>query len=120
MVVHYFEDSKVLTSVPWRHSHMKFSDGLETTIWGVRNRLRRLFTPNSLFASMLPWASWVGAPKRVLSPGADTLGIRHCQGLYRCWFASLIFQKKKQVNWHLNFFQVTMTSSKIPLTHPSC
>jgi len=26
-----FQDSKVLTSILWRHNHMKFSNGLETT-----------------------------------------------------------------------------------------
>jgi len=33
---------------------------------------RCLFTPNSLFASILPWTGWVGAQKQTLFPGAGT------------------------------------------------
>ena len=40
----------------------------ETTICGTWVSFRHPFTPNSLFASVLAWTSWVGAPKLTLSP----------------------------------------------------
>jgi len=44
-----FQVSKVLTSV------MKFSCGYKNNYMRARVSFRRPFTPNSLFASMLPW-----------------------------------------------------------------
>jgi len=41
---------------------------VETSIYGARVSFRPPFTPNSLFASMLPRTVWVGAPKLTLFP----------------------------------------------------
>ena len=49
-----------------------FSDGLRNNYIRTRISFRWLFTPNSLFVSILPWTGWVGAQKLTLPPGART------------------------------------------------
>ena len=68
-VVHNFQDSRVLTLIPWRHSH-EFSDGSRNNyMWGP-SQFSSPITPNSL----LPRTGWVGAPKLTLPRERETLG----------------------------------------------
>jgi len=47
-----FQDSKVLMSIPWRHSHMKFSDGYRNNYARDRSQLS-----TSLFINRCTWKS---------------------------------------------------------------
>jgi len=70
MIVNDFLDPKVLTSILWRHRHMKFSGVCRNHCMEGSSQLSTPLNPNSLFASMLPRTGWAEAPKLTLCPGA--------------------------------------------------
>jgi len=61
----------------WRHSHMNFSDGLETAICGYRVSFQRPFAPNTL--RVLAATNWLGGGAQTdFVPGRGKPKVRHC------------------------------------------